>query len=356
MTLYESVADLPLVVDGSDRSRHERDTSSDFLRKTTVFNLHGEGEIGHGEDVTYDTEDHDALADEPDDLFADAGLTGEYTFDEFSTALDDVELFPTREPDREASRHYRRWAVESAGLDLALRQAGENLGSVLGRDYRPVNFVASTRLGDPPTMARIDAMRERNPDVTFKLDPTSDWDEELVADLARSGVVRILDLKGHYMGTTVDQEADPDLYERVFGEFPDAVVEDPAITATTDHIVEENADRISWDAPITDVESVDSLPFEPKWLNVKPSRFGTVEALFDTIDYADAREISLYGGGQFELGVGRDHLHAIASLCYPDGPNDVAPGVYNDPELPDELPPSPLEPSETPDGMGFRES
>ena len=39
--------------------------------------------------------------------------------------------------------------------------------------------------------------------------------------------------------------------------------------------------------------------------------------------------MELYGGGQFELGVGRDQIEALASLFYPDGPNDVAPREYH---------------------------
>jgi hypothetical protein len=96
---------------------------------------------------------------------------------------------------------------------------------------------------------------------------------------------------------------------------------------------------------------VQALPWEPRWLNIKPSRFGTVESLFGTIDFARKRDIELYGGGQFELGVGREQVQALAALFYPDGPNDVAPGGYNDPELSAGLPTSPLDP---PVGFGRR--
>ena len=34
----------------------------------------------------------------------------------------------------EASKEYRRWAFESAALDLALRQNGVSLGAALERD------------------------------------------------------------------------------------------------------------------------------------------------------------------------------------------------------------------------------
>ena len=59
----------------------------------------------------------------------------------------------------------------------------------------------------------------------------------------------------------------------------------------------------------------------------------------------------MFGGGQFELDVGREHLHAIASLFYPDAPNDIAPAGYNDPEPQDDLPTSPLGAPDNPRGL-----
>jgi len=348
MSLYERVADLPLTIESERRERRERDTSSGFARATTTFVLEGAGETGHGEDVTYDTEDHDALSD-----VGEFGLAGEYTFAEFSNALDDVDLFPTKDPERDPSNHYRRWGVESAGLDLALRQAGESLASVLDRTYDPVRFVVSTRLGDPPTTDRLDTLLDRHPETEFKLDPISEWTDDVIEEIAATDSVRLLDLKGQYHGTSVDQEPDPDLYDRVFRAFPDAVVEDPAITDDTRAIVERNAKRISWDAPITGVESIEDLPFEPEWLNIKPSRFSTVSSLLQTIEYCLEWDISMYGGGQFELGVGRSHIQLFASLFYPENPNDVAPGGYNDPDLPADLPDSPLSPPGDPAGLDW---
>jgi len=57
----------------------------------------------------------------------------------------------------------------------------------------------------------------------------------------------------------------------------------------------------------------------------------------------------MYGGGQFELGVGRRHIQVLASLLYPEGPNDVAPGEYNT-GTPRPGPHSPLPP---PEQVGF---
>jgi hypothetical protein len=353
--MYDQVKDLPVAVESCAFERRERATSSGFDRVTTVVRLSGAGETGSGEDVTYTTEAHDALGAADALQGEDTPLAGEYTVDSFSTALDAADLWP-EPPGEERFRHYRRWGFESAALDLALKQADTDLGTALGRRYDPVNFVVSTRLSTPdddapPTADRLANLCDRYGDLSFKLDPTPSWSDALVDDLADYDV-RVLDLKGLYEGTDVDVAADPDFYRRVVDGLPDALVEDPDLTDATRPVFDGREERVTWDVPITGVESVASLPFEPAWLNMKPSRCGTVESVLDTIAYCERRGIDLYGGGQFELGVGRDHIQALASLCYPDGPNDVAPGGYNDPDPDADLPTSPLTPPEAPTGIG----
>ena len=294
-----------------------------------------------------DTEDHDALFDDPEtgtQAVTFEELCGEWTVDGFSDRLTEVDLFPTRGPDRPTARHYRRWGFESAALDLALRRADTTLGAQLGLSPSPVRFVASTRLGEPPTTDRVDAITERHPGIEFKLDATSDWTPAVI-DALPADRVRVVDFKGHYDGTVVDQEPDPALYERVLTAFPDAVVEDPAVVPETEPLLEPHADRIAWDAPVESLDDLRATPFEPAWLNVKPSRFGSLASLFETLTWADDNGVRLYGGGQFELGVGRDHVQTLASLLYPTGPNDVAPAAYNGVTVPDRLPASPLAPS-----------
>ena len=359
---YDRIADLSLSIDAVSTERLERETSSEFTRVSTEFALAGpapnaEGTpnapiVGRGEDVTYETDEHDALAESglPD-------LTGEYTIDSFSAHLESLDLFPVGAPDREVFRNYRRWGLESAALDLALRQAETDIASALGRSLDPVRFVASTRLGDPPTTDRLEQLRERVPGLEFKLDPIPAWDDTLVTEIDErvgADTIRILDLKGQYEGTEVDVPTDPALYRRVFEAFPDAVIEDPAVTDETEPLFEDDAvrSRVSWDAPIDGIADVESLPWEPDWLNIKPSRFGSLESLLETIAHCEERDIRLYGGGQFELGVGRGHIQTLASLYYPDSPNDVAPRAYNESDAGTELPSSPLEPPAVP--VGFR--
>jgi hypothetical protein len=247
---------------------------------------------------------------------------------------------------------HRRWGVESAALDLALRQAGQPLWEVLGREPHPVTFVSSLRLGDPPSVERVTRRLELYPGLRFKLDPTSGWDEELVRALAATGAVDSVDLKGAYKGTVVDNPPDPGLYRLVAEGFPDAWIEDPALTPETEPVLAPHRDRITWDAPIHSVADIEALPFPPRTINIKPSRFGSVEALFDTYDYLAERGIGAYGGGQFELGLGRGQIQYLASLFHPDAPNDVAPSAYNENELRPGLPESPLEPAAS--AVGFR--
>jgi hypothetical protein len=331
VSLYASLAELPLRVDGYDLERLEQTISTgSFTRVTTVIRLRGGGEDGVGEDVTYDAKLHPPPHDLP--------LAGEHTLDSYSRTLEPF-----------AFDDFRRWAFESAALDLALRQAGMSLAEAVGREPRPVRFVVSRRFDAIDELQRL---LDRYPRTRFKLDPTSDWSDEFVQELVAMAGVDVVDLKGAYHGTPVDQPPDPALYARVARGFPEAWIEDPALTAETEPVLEPHRDRITWDAPIHSVADVEGLLFPPRTLNVKPSRFGPLRELFAFYDHCAERGIGLYGGGQFELGPGRGQIQYLASLFCPDAPNDVAPGGYNAVEPADGLPVSPLVP--TPAPTGFR--
>jgi L-alanine-DL-glutamate epimerase-like enolase superfamily enzyme len=347
VALFDQLADLPIEVESYELEGLERDVSSDFTRLSTVIHLRGKGETGVGEDVVYDALDHIALQESG----PTHDLTGPTTIKEFCDLIHALDLFPAP-PIREVSPLYRRWAFESAALDLALRQAGTSLHEHLGITPKPVTFVVSLRLGDPPTIEPLRQRLDIYPTLRFKLDPVSAWSEELIADLQATGAVDSLDLKGLYKGSVVDQGADPVLYERVANAFPDAWIEDPALTPETDAVLKGARDRITWDANIHGIADIEGLPFPPRMVNVKPSRVGGLKELLDTYDYCNARGIGMYGGGQFELGPGRGHIQYLASLFHPDTPNDVAPGGYNDPEPVAGLPTSPLPPA--PSAVGFR--
>jgi L-alanine-DL-glutamate epimerase-like enolase superfamily enzyme len=344
---WERLAGLELRVDSYELEPLQALVSSEFERKSTVIRLAGAGELGLGEDVTYDAVDHEILQ---------AGgpvlpLAGNWTIGSFSEHIGSLDLFP-REPAREVSRRYRVWAYESAALDLALRQAGTTLHEALGRKPEPVRFVVSLRLGEPPSIEPLRRRLDMYPGLRFKLDPTSSWSEELIAQLVDTGAVESVDFKAYYSGSIVDQAPDPVLYKRVVEALPDAWIEDPALIPETEAVLEGHTERFSWDAPIHSMEDIEALKYPPRMVNVKPSRLGGLRNLLDAFDFCAQRGIGNYGGGQFELGVGRGQIQYLASLFHPDAPNDVAPTGYNLPEPPPGLPDSPLEPA--PSALGFR--
>jgi len=332
-SLWKRLADLPLQVEGYALERLEKPVTRGFTRVTTIVHLQAGGEEGLGEDVTWYAEHHDR----EQQAGAILPLSGSWTLASYSDAL------KIEEP-------WRRWAYESAALDLALRQAGQSLAEAVGREPRPVKFVVSPGLGKPPSSEVVRRWLELEPGHRFKLDPGSDWTDELIADLADTGAVVTADYKGYY--TDQDPPPDADLYRRVAEGFPEAYLEDPALTDETELVLEPHRERVTWDAPIHSVADVEGLSFAPRTLNSKPSRFGRVQDVLAFYDHCEANGISLYGGGMFELGPGRGQIQYLASLFHADGPNDVAPRPYNDPEPRPGLPKSPIEPA--PEPAGFR--
>jgi hypothetical protein len=349
MGTYERVADLPLRIDGYELDGLSRTVSSGFERLTTIIRMQGAGEEGHGEDVTYEPEEHRTAQQRGPEL----PLAGDWTLDSFSEHLGTLDLFPAGEPGWPVFRHYRRWGYESAALDLALRQAQRSLADAVGREPQPVRFVVSSRMGEPPTIAPVERRLARYPDLRFKLDGTPDWTDELIEALVRTGAVDSIDFKGWYKGTQGDAVTDPAFYRRIAEAFPDAWLEDPDLNHDgAREALRPFEDRITWDAPIHSVDDILAMPVLARTVNLKPSRFGSVKALFAAYDFCAERGMGAYGGGQFELGVGRGQIQYLAALFHADAPNDIAPSGYDalDPEP--GLPASPLTPD--PEPTGFR--
>jgi hypothetical protein len=347
LSTFDLIAGLPVEVEGYSLEGLRRDVTSGFTRNSTVVHMHGGGQEGAGEDVVYDEVDQVALQD--------AGpvhdLSGSWALADLCARIDSLDLFPV-EPQRDVSRRYRRWTFQSAVLDLALRQAGKSLHEVLGREASPVTFVASLRLGEPAALAPVTDRLARYPTLRFKLDPTSDWTDEIVAGLVETGAVDSVDFKSFYKGTVVDQPTDAELYRRVIEAFPQAWIEDADVeTPETRALLEPVRDRLTWDAPIHSIDDIEALRWKPRMVNIKPSRIGRLEDLFAAYDYCAREGIGSYGGGQFELGPGRGHIQYLAAIFHPGTPNDIAPADYNATQLPDGLPASPLAPAAAPTGF-----
>jgi hypothetical protein len=343
---WDRLSALPVLIESYELERLSARLSYGFDRVTTRIRLLGGGAEGLGEDVS-------PFESERDTLHA-AGpvlpLAGEWTLESLCDRLAELDQWPVA-PQWDVARRWRNWGFESAALDLALNQAGRALHEVIGRRAAPLRFVNSLSLGEPPTFDPIRRRLERHPGLRFKLDAVPGWTPELLDELAATGAVEIIDFKGQYGLELGELPALTAMYERVIAAFPDALLEDAHDLPEVAELLEPEAHRISYDAPIHSVGDIDSTPLAPRALNIKPCRVGDLRSLFDVYSACAARGLVTYGGGMGELDVGRGQIQLLASLFHPDGPNDVAPGGFNADTPASDLPSSPLPADPAPTGF-----
>ena len=348
MSDWERLAGLELEIEDYSLEPLQASVSSDFERKSTVIHLRGAGQEGLGEDVTYDAEDHEILQAAGPVL----PLAGRHTIGSFSELLAGMSLFP-EPPQREVSERYRTWAYESAALDLALRQAGVPLHEALGRTPEAVRFVVSLRLGEPPSLEPLEVRLRRYPGLRFKLDPTSSWDETPDRRTGRHRGGGLGRLQGLLLGLDRGPAPRPGALPARGRGLPGGL--DRGSGAHRGDRRGAGGTTVSASPgtpPIHSIEDIEALPYPPKMVNIKPSRLGGLRNLLDAYAYCAERGIGNYGGGQFELGVGRGQNQYLASMFHADAPNDVAPTGYNLPQPPEGLPSSPLAPAAA--AVGFR--
>lgn len=318
-------------------------------RVTTIVTLGGNGAFGKGEDVSYDGELQAALLPH----YAALELEGDWTIESFSAHLETLALQPPA-GERPWFDHpnFQRWTLESAALDLALRQAGLTFAEAIGAENHPLRFCVSMGVGDPPSASKVLDWLKAHPQIEFKLDAARTWDDPLVAALAETGQVKVIDIKGLYVGEWIDNTPDPDLYARLATGFGhDVWLEDAKlIPETTAALGPEGVMRLSWDYALHHPDDLETLPFPPIAINIKPSRFGSLRAIFQAVEWCRQRGIPAYSGGQFELGYGRTQGQQLAACLYPDSPNDIAPVAWHTASPGDQVPLSPLT---VPGGRGF---
>jgi L-alanine-DL-glutamate epimerase-like enolase superfamily enzyme len=343
--LWTAVKDLPIAIESTSFEALEPSgptAREDF--STTLLQLQGRAEEGIGEQIGMPSDQESLRA-------GGYPLTGEWTtLADFLAHVDAVDVWP-EPPEYEMQRNWRRWTFESAALDLALRQSGSSLPEVLGRTPQPVTFVNSFGLGDPPDIDKVAKRRTMHPTVGFKLDVEPSWTQEIMDRIAAAEGVATIDFKGQYGLEVEDEAALIAMYERTLATFTEVVFEDPHDHPAVLELLTPIADRVSYDAPITSVESIGATSIEARIVNVKPCRVGRLQELSRLYAHCESAGIQMYNGGMGELGVGRGQAQLLASLFHPDAPNDIAPSDYNLADPPPGLPPSPLDPA--PD-RGFR--
>jgi L-alanine-DL-glutamate epimerase-like enolase superfamily enzyme len=344
--LWDRLSELPLTIESYEVERLNHTQTYGWQRVTSLVRLKGEGHEGLGEDVSPYEDESNTLHE----IGPVLPLTGEWTLGEVCSRLHELDQWPIP-AQWDVMKLWRNWAFESAALDLALNQAGRPLHEVVGREPRPITFVNSLGLGDPPTFEPIRGRLATHDGLRFKLDAVAAWSQELIDEVAATGAVAIIDFKGQY---GLDMPELPDLlamYERVIAAFPDALLEDAHDIPEVAELLASEAHRISYDAPIHSREDLESTPLTPVAVNIKPCRVGDLQSLLDVYAATEAKGLITYGGGMGELGVGRGQIQLLASLFHPDGPNDTAPGGYNTDEPEAGLPASPLPPDPSPTGF-----
>jgi hypothetical protein len=344
---WDRLSALPLRIESYAFERRAAQAAYGFERVTTLIRLRGAGAEGLGEDASPFGDETPTLHSAQPQL----PLTGEFTLGEFCARLAEIEQW-TQPPEWQPMRRWRNWGFEAAALDLALTQSGRALHDVLEAEPRPVRFVNSLGLGDPPTFEPIRRRLETHPALRFKLDVTPAWTPELMAEVAATHAVEIVDFKGRYGRELGELPALVAMYERVIETFPDALLEDGHELPEAIERLTPQAHRISYDAPIQSAADLDALPIAPVAVNIKPCRVGDLRTLLDLYGACRERGLIMYGGGMGELDVGRGQIQLLASLFHPDGPNDVAPAGYNADVPAADLPDSPLAPRPAP--AGFR--
>jgi L-alanine-DL-glutamate epimerase-like enolase superfamily enzyme len=288
--LAAALADLPVVIDDvACASGAIAVPSYGGPRPTSIVTLGGAGRRGEGEHVGWTEAAHRDFAR----TLERWDLNGPWRLGALAHALRERGLDP-----------YDRAAIEMAAIELALRQRGTTLATLAGVTPEQVRTVVSfERTADPAAVAA------RHPGVALKVDVDAGWPEAVWRTLGAVGRVAILDWKGG--GNT-------DAYTRALAFVPDAIHEDPI-----EPYPAGIAERVSLDAAITEPAALDRVA--PFACNLKPARMGGVLDAIRAAARCERRDILLYVGGMFEVGVGRRQLRDLASVLCPDGPNDLAP-------------------------------
>ena len=249
-------------------------------------------------------------------------------------------------------RRWRRWAFESAALDLALQQAGRPLHEVLGREPRPLGFVNSLGLGDPPTFDPIRRRLELHPGLRFKLDVTPAWTPGLIEEVAATGAVEIVDFKGHYgleLGELTELLA---MYERVIAALPRGAARGRARPAGGDGAARGRGapHLLRRPDPRGGRSRRDAAPAARRQHQALPRRRRCARCSRSTRRSSGARPDHVRAAGWAS-----STSAAARSSCSPrfppDGPNDIAPSGYNLEAPAADLPPSPLPADPAPTGF-----
>ena len=235
---------------------------------------------------------------------------------------------------RDASRPYRHLGLRvgrarprpAPGRHAAARGAGARAAP--GHLRR---LAAAGRAGDARRRSR--GASRRYPALRFKLDPTRDWDDALIAEPRRHRRRRLASTsRASTRARSSTTPADPELYRRVAEAFPDAWIEDPKLTAETDAgRCARTATASRWDAqhPLGRRHR-GACRSRRGWSTSSRRASGRCASCSPPTTTARSAASACTAAASSSSAAGRGHIQYLASIFHPDAPNDVAPGGYND--------------------------
>ena len=203
MASFDAIADLPLEIEACEFEGLEI-TLGEFERLTTVSSCAAAARRGSARtsSTTPSTTSPSRTPAPP------AGLAGyahlRRVLASISTAIDTLpgraaaarRLAPTTAAGP-SSRRRSTWRCARRGPTSPRRSAASR-----GRSTSSARCGSPARRAtSPPRSSRCAHASTVYPTLRFKLDPTNDWDDELIAALVETGAVDSLDLKGFYKGT-----------------------------------------------------------------------------------------------------------------------------------------------------------
>ena len=322
MPLYDLVRDLPLEIDGSRVRGRDASRSRPSSRARRHVVMRGGGARGprRGRHLRPGRA-------RPGPLPAARRCTGSWTLDSLSKHLDELELFPAGEPGQHAYRDYRRWAFESVGA-RPRAAAGRPLAR---RGARTRGAAADVRLVDPRHLAR--RLARALPRAALQARPDAGVDGRAGRDARGARQRRRRRPEGPVPRHGRRQPGRPGALPARRRRLPGRVDRGPGADA--------GDRRRARAAPRPHhVGRADPLVGRRRGAAVRARGASTASrrasarsrGCSSSTTAAPRHGIALYGGGQFELGVGRGQIQLLAALFHPDGSNDVAPGGYNAPE------------------------
>ena len=239
---------------------------------------------------------------------------------------------------------YRIWGLESAALDLALRQAGSSLADAVEREPRPVTFVVSQS-----AVQRAARALSRDP-VQARCERQVDGRGRRRARRDRGG--RRRRLQGALRRRLGRCDSVGRAVQPCCSRVPGGLARGRAHQRRDAAVLEPHRERLTWDFPIHSVEDVEALEWPPRCLNSKPSRFGSVQGASSTSTTTVPRTGSRStAAASSSSGRAAGQIQHLASLFHADAPNDVAPKEYNDGGPRPGLPQSPLPPAASEPGF-----